>query len=114
MKVIEYVAVGIAYSLTFVAGGVALGYTWGRPIEAGIWVWGIVTAMLGISVVLVITFGWPDPLYQRIKDSAPAIGAVVAASALAWSFFYQASANDLKDDLNKLRQSIEKLENKMN
>lgn len=55
----------------------------------GIWVWGITTAFLGSAVVLLVAFGWPKEVYGRLKECASAIGPVVGASALAWSWFFQ-------------------------
>lgn len=63
----------------------------------GVWAWGILTAALAVAVILVVTFGWPKAVYDRVEKSASAVGAVVAASALAWSFFYNA-APDSKEN----------------
>ena len=72
-------------------------------ITVGIWTWGGVTALLAIIIVVVVLSGrWPD-LLKRIIDAATALGAVVAASALAWSYFFQSGArNDAESE--KLRE----------
>lgn len=73
-------------------------------LELGKWGWGIATAALGIAVVVVVALGRPQGIYDRIKDSATAIGAVVAASALAWSLFFQVS--DSQSERNKIIEAI--------
>ncbi|MFO0821384.1 MAG: hypothetical protein U1A77_25805 [Pirellulales bacterium] len=71
--------------------------------SSGVWVWGAATAAIGIGVILLVVFGWPQPVYYRVKDASSAVGAVVAASGLAWSWFYQ-TANKEKSDSDLLKQ----------
>ena len=83
----------------------------------GVWVWGTTTAALGIAVVLLVAFGWPPRVYLRLKESANAIGAVVAASALAWSWFFQTDSrasianqekviDEIKNDLKVVKEKV--------
>jgi hypothetical protein len=71
--------------------------------SAGVWVWGAATAAIGIGVILLVVFGWPKPVYYRVKDASSAVGAVVAASGLAWSWFYQ-TANKEKSESDSMKQ----------
>ena len=83
--------------------------------EVGLWLWGAATAVLGIAIVLVIFTGEPADLYQRVKDGATALGAVVAASALAWSLFYQSSEKKSeKEKLDSIKTKLEQIEKKIN
>jgi hypothetical protein len=75
-------------------------------IRIGIWVWGAITVALALAVVgLVIAAGFymnnhggfradTPPLlggmFQALKASRTAIGAVVGFSGLAWAHFFQA------------------------
>jgi hypothetical protein len=75
-------------------------------IRFGIWVWGAITVALALAVVrLVIAAGChmdkdggfragtPELLagmFQALKASGTAIGAVVGFSGLAWAHFFQA------------------------
>jgi hypothetical protein len=76
--------------------------------EVGVWVWGSATAILGIAVVSIIFTGKPQDLYVRVKDSATALGAVIAASALAWSLFYQSS--DQAERIESIERSVRAIE----
>jgi hypothetical protein len=75
-------------------------------MQGGVWAWGIATAALGVAVVFVVVFGWPPDVYTRVKDSATAIGAVVAASALAWSLFFQVGNTDSQKERDKIIDEI--------
>lgn len=81
----------------------------------GIWIWGFVTAALGVAVVFVIASGRPTDVYTRVKDSATAIGAVVAASALAWSLFFQAADSQRERDkiMTRLETDMKQLNEKL-
>ncbi len=68
---------------------------------------GTITALLGAGVVFVILTGKPSTLFGRIKDTATAMGAVVAASALAWSHFFQTGARS--DDTARIEALIQKV-----
>lgn len=81
----------------------------------GIWAWGSVTAILSLATLYIITTGSPPALYNRIKETASAIGGIIAASVLAWSIFFQTSlqqGNLAKQDelTNKLAEAVKKLE----
>lgn len=71
------------------------------------------TAVLGGVIVFVILAGWPTEMYGRIKDAATALGAVIAASALAWSYFYQAVAqHDESTNFDEIVRNIDELSEK--
>ena len=88
----------------------------------GVWVWGTTTAAIGMGVVLLVVFGWPNPVYVRVKDCASALGAVVAASALAWSWFYQMdhkgksesdTMKQVASDVSTMRIRLEAMESRL-
>lgn len=61
-------------------------------ITLGIYAWGTVTIVLSATVLFGVFFGNPTRiggLYLRIKDCASVLGPIIAASVLAWSWFYQ-------------------------
>ena len=81
----------------------------------GIWAWGTITAILSLATVLIIATGKPPGLYERIKDTASALGGVIAASVLAWSIFFQTSAQQAgsakQDELTRrISEIVKKLE----
>ncbi len=76
----------------------------------GIWAWGIVSSSLGFAAVVLIGFGYPPGVYERFKASASAIGAVIAASVLAWSWFFQ---YDEKHSPKAHSAAIEKVSDKV-
>jgi hypothetical protein len=82
----------------------------------GVWVWGTVTAILAGWVILVILWGRPESVYVRIKDSATALGAVIAASALAWSYFYQTATDKdelIANEIQEIKQVVEGIRDRM-
>jgi hypothetical protein len=66
----------------------------GRLGVVGVWIWGGATALLGLAIVLIVATGLPAELYTRVKDTSGALAGVIAASALAWSIFFQTSGKD--------------------
>ncbi len=90
------------------------------PHNLGMWVWGTVTAVLAAVVVFVILTGEPLEVYDRIREAATAIGAVLAASALAWSHFFQtvtrqeesARLNELTLKVSEVSQKLDQITQK--
>jgi hypothetical protein len=83
-------------------------------LKGGTWAWGIVTGGLAVIVVFVILTGWPGCVYTRIKDAATALGAVIAASALAWSHFFQtASRREESAKLEELSHRVAEVSRKL-
>ncbi len=110
-------ALGIVMLIVFGIAGV-VGYRKKKSADiytAGVWTWGILAFVLSFTTVFIIAFGVPKQVYIRVRDSASAIGAVVAASALAWSFFYK-SVEEAKEKKKEAVKTavLEKLEEKMN
>lgn len=61
-------------------------------IKLGIYIWGAVVVALSAIILYGIFFSDPtdkNGLYIRIKDCASVLGPIVAASVLAWSWFFQ-------------------------
>lgn len=86
------------------------GRSW--TIRFGMWVWGTLTALLAVGIVYVIATGDPAPVYLRVRDAATALGAVVAASALAWAHFYQSwTDNENKSNSREILLRLERIEN---
>ena len=84
-------------------------------VTAGIWIWGGVTAILGCLVVTAIIFSWPAGLHEQLqKDAAAALGAVIAASGLAWSYFFStASKQDESNTLEEVRKALADIQTKL-
>ena len=55
----------------------------------GIYVWGAVLIVLSLAVLVPILTGWPAGLYDRVKDCSGALGPIIGAAALAWSWFFR-------------------------
>ncbi|MGB1236707.1 MAG: hypothetical protein ACPG4U_00775 [Pseudomonadales bacterium] len=83
--------------------------------EIGVVIWGFSTAILGFFIVFVVVTGLPANIYTRVKEAATALGAVVAASALAWSLFYQQhTGKGDEQQLKDITQKLEVIEDKVN
>jgi hypothetical protein len=85
----------------------------------GIWGWGVIAASMGLAAVLLVAFGQPEGVYGRFKESSSAIGAVIAASVLAWSWFFQTddksvTKNQIGEILGRVRAIQKKLDDKSN
>ena len=71
----------------------------------GVWAWGGIATALGVSMLFVIITGIPSPVYGRVEGAATAIGAVVASTALTWSWFFQTHKND-STNFERINQSL--------
>lgn len=76
----------------------------------GVWLWGATAALLAATIFIVVLTGYPVELYGRFKESATALGAIVAAGALAWSHFFKAAENQsIKEQLVKIDKRLDDL-----
>jgi hypothetical protein len=74
-------------------------------IRLGVWIWGTITALAGIGVLIVIVMAsvyidamgsfdtrtpkWLPKVYRVLRDLGALIGTAVGFSALAWAQFFQ-------------------------
>ena len=79
-----------------------------------VWVWGTSTLALGVGIVYIVFTGNPSGTAARLGEASGAVGSVVAASALAWSWFFQVSSqkrqqDSIREDIESIKQEIRAL-----
>ena len=79
----------------------------------GMVVWGGVTVVVAGLILWVVWRGSPNYV-ARVKDCSTALGAIVAASTLAWSYFYQAyDAPDSKIPASTINLEVPQIDQRL-